>query len=143
MARMADPELQLLAAIIDEWVRDAPGIHEVYLFGSRVRGDHRPDSDVDIRLFIDEWQPDVRTVDWWTHQNGTDFAELKSRLPGPLAIHRENADAPDEAIREGRKNPKLRIGKVVCVCTPPSPPPNSSTPCGQVIGAGAAQTRPN
>lgn len=118
---MVGAELQSLAAIIDEWVRDILGIHEVYLFGSRVRGDHRPDSDVDLRLLVAEWKPDDQTVDWWTNQNETHFAELKSKLPGPLAIHCESSDAADAAIREGKKKPMLRIGKVVCVWTPPKP----------------------
>jgi Polymerase beta, Nucleotidyltransferase len=32
----------------------APSISAVYLFGSRVRGDHR-NSDVDVHPFFDEW----------------------------------------------------------------------------------------
>jgi hypothetical protein len=42
-------ELEALAEILAEWIDSAPAIPTVYLFGSRVRGDHRPDSDVDIR----------------------------------------------------------------------------------------------
>jgi hypothetical protein len=34
----------------------APGVPAVYLFDSRVRGDHRPNSDVDVRLFLHEWK---------------------------------------------------------------------------------------
>jgi predicted nucleotidyltransferase len=39
-----------LAEILAEWINPAPGIPAVYLFGSGVRGDHRPNSDVDVRL---------------------------------------------------------------------------------------------
>jgi predicted nucleotidyltransferase len=89
-----------------------------YLFGSRVRGDHRPDSDVDIRIFVEEWRPDTAAFEWWTEQNTSDFAELKAKLPGPLAIHRDTPDLADPAIRAGAKQPVLTVGKVVCVRTP-------------------------
>jgi RimJ/RimL family protein N-acetyltransferase len=34
----------------------------VFLFGSRVRGDHRPDIDVDFAVFLDEWGSDNATL---------------------------------------------------------------------------------
>jgi hypothetical protein len=115
-----DTELQALARILADWIEPAPNIPAVYLFGSRVRGDHRPDSDVDVRLFLSEWR-NLTTVDmeWWGEQNETDFAALKSRLPGPLAIHREQTDEADLAIFAGRKSPVLVVGRIICVSTPP------------------------
>src|ERR1700690_718740 len=111
-----NPVLASLANILADWLEPAPNIPAVYLFGSRVRGDHRPDSDVDVRLFINEWR-DVKPVDmdWWVKENETDFADLKRRLPGPLEIHREQWDDADQAIHQGRKNPVLVVRRVVCV----------------------------
>ena len=94
--------LAAVAEIIARWLDDAPGVPAAYLFGSRVRGDHRPDSDIDLRIYINEWNLDGETMRWWMHQNETDFAELKAQLPGPLAIHRETWDAADAAIKAGR-----------------------------------------
>jgi predicted nucleotidyltransferase len=60
-------QIEHLAQILDDWVAPTPTIPSVYLFGSRVRGDHRPDSDVDVRLFLDEWRAlDVASVRWWS-----------------------------------------------------------------------------
>jgi hypothetical protein len=113
-------ELSDLAEVLADWIKPAPGVPAVYLFGSRVRGDHRPDSDVDVRLFLNEWKDVCRaTMAWWGEQNETDFADLKSRLPGPLAIHREAWDDADVAIRKGKASPVLVFGRVVCVWTPP------------------------
>src|SRR5467141_1036155 len=39
-----------LAEVLAGWIGPAPAVPAVYLFGSRVRGDRRPDSDVDVRL---------------------------------------------------------------------------------------------
>jgi predicted nucleotidyltransferase len=112
-------DLQTLAETLAQWIDAAPGVPAIYLFGSRVRGDHRLNSDVDVRVFLNEWKvSDGVTIDWWTKQNETDFAELKPKLPGSLHIHRETTDAADENIRKGMKNPVLTVGKAVCVWTP-------------------------
>ena len=115
-----DEELKALAAILDNWIAPAPAVPSVYLFGSRVRGDHRPDSDVDVRLFLNDWKDACpATMQWWNEQNETNFAGVKARLPGPLSIHRDSPDNADAAIREGAKNPVMTVGRVVCVWTPP------------------------
>jgi predicted nucleotidyltransferase len=102
-------ELAALAEIL-------AGIPAVYLFGSRVRGDHRTDSDVDVRVYTNEWDG-AETLRWWQTQNETDFAELKSRLPGVLSLHREAQDDADKN-RAGIKNPVLLVRRAVCVWTP-------------------------
>jgi predicted nucleotidyltransferase len=111
-------ELRALAETIAKWCEPAIGLNEVYLFGSRVRGDHRPDSDVDLRIFMEDWRPASVALQWWMEQNDSDFEELKARLPGPLAIHRDTPDLADAAIKAGAKQPVLKVGKVVCVITP-------------------------
>lgn len=115
-----NPDLAALACVLADWIEPAPNIPAVYLFGSRVRGDHRPDSDVDVRLFLNEWDKvDARDMTWWQEQNKTDFAALKRRLPGRLSLHIERSDHADAAILAGRKNPVMVCRRVVCVFTPP------------------------
>ena len=88
-------------------------------------GEHQPESDLDLRIFVEELGTDAQTIEWWMQQNQTDFADLKSQLlPVPLAIHRDSPEKGDdciEAVRAQRTSPKLKIGKVVCVWTPPKP----------------------
>jgi hypothetical protein len=108
-----------LVDVLADWIEPAPNIAAIYLFGSRVRGDHRSDSDVDVRLFLDEWgNIDGRDKEWWLNQNEADFEVLKAKLPGPLAIHREASDDADAAIFAGRKTPLLTYRRLVCVITP-------------------------
>ena len=90
--------------------------------GNAVR--NRPDSDLDLRIFPEEFGHDRQTTMWWTRQNETCFAELKSQLSGRLEIHRDSPEKGDEyieAVRAGKASPTLKIGKVVCVWTPPKP----------------------
>ena len=118
-AARAATDLQALTSTVAKWVDEVPGVPAVYLFGSRVRGDHRPDSDVDIRVYLRDWVTDNATAIWWLQQNQDDFSELKAQLPGPLSIHREARDAADEAIKARMDNPVLKVRKAVCVWTPP------------------------
>jgi predicted nucleotidyltransferase len=118
---VVNDELRRLVRTLANWIEPAPSIPAVYLFGSRVRGDHRPNSDVDIRVFFSEWGGviDVRDMNWWQNQNATDFVELKRLLPGPLALHCDSSDNADTAILAGRKSPVFVCRRVVCVFTPP------------------------
>jgi len=56
---------------------------------------------------------------WLGEQNETDFADVKSRLPGRLAIQIKQSDEADAAIRRGTVSPVLVVGWVVCVWTHP------------------------
>jgi predicted nucleotidyltransferase len=55
--------LEELAERIADWASAAPSL-TVFVYGSRVRGDHRPDSDVDVHF---KWSNSVRRpeVEWW------------------------------------------------------------------------------
>jgi predicted nucleotidyltransferase len=116
-------DLRPLAETLAEWADAAPDVPAVYLFGSRVRGDHRADSDVDVRLHLGSWKYDPLgvTAKWWLLQILTNFAGLKVRLPGPLHLHREREDDVDPAIRVGEARPVLVVRKAICVWTPPKP----------------------
>jgi predicted nucleotidyltransferase len=81
-------EVKQLARAFADWAADKSVT--VFLFGSRVRGDHRPDSDVDV--FVQFGAMTEGTAVWWTEQNSEDFAEsgsmATSRLP-PSQLERE------------------------------------------------------
>jgi predicted nucleotidyltransferase len=114
-------ELRALAEILADWVEQAPGV-TAYVFGSRVRGDHHSGSDVDVRLFPDEWDYSSQAIlRWLESQEASQYAGVKARLPGPLKINRETEhDLADPYVREGRKYPVLVVRKAVCVWTPPT-----------------------
>jgi len=116
-------DLRILAETLAEWADAAPEVPAVYLFGSRVRGDHRADSDVDVRLHLGAWKYDPIgvTAKWWLLQILTNFAGLRVRLPGPLHLHRGREDDADPAIRVGEARPVLVVRKAICVWTPPKP----------------------
>lgn len=46
-------ELPEIQKILLTWALGQPLINRLWLFGSRVRGEHRPDSDVDVAIELD------------------------------------------------------------------------------------------
>ena len=109
-------ELKDLARLLADWAAPAPGV-TVYLFGSRVRGDHGPTSDVDVCF---QWRDRVGDGDvrWWTINNEEDFAAIKPKLPGPLKIL-EQADAWYQRVVAADVVHQDR--NVRCVWLPPKP----------------------
>lgn len=77
-------KISLLIDVLAGWAVDLPLIKCVYLYGSRVRGDVRADSDIDIAIELD-LQPlsdgDADPVAAWNQVIGTWQDELESLIP--------------------------------------------------------------
>lgn len=107
-------ELKDLASVLADWA--APGV-TVYLFGSRVRGGHKPTSDVDVCF---KWRDRLSDGDarWWEANNREKFAAIKPKLPGPLKIL-EQADPWCQRVVAAKVVHQDR--NVRCVWLPPKP----------------------
>jgi predicted nucleotidyltransferase len=108
--------LERLAKIIAEWAETLP-IKRAYIFGSQVRGDNAPGSDLDVAIEFNPTPSDEEMRNW-EHQNETDFACLKGALGIPFSLHADHTDAAWPAIRYGAQTPVPSIGKAYCVITP-------------------------
>ncbi|BBF94417.1 nucleotidyltransferase domain-containing protein [Blastochloris tepida] len=60
-----DPELLIWFPRIAEWARSVPQIKEVWVFGSRARGNHRPDSDLDVAVVMADGDEGQRLGNWF------------------------------------------------------------------------------
>lgn len=81
-------DLSQIGAAVAKWARSKPIVMRVYLFGSRVRGDHRPDSDLDIAV---ELVPDLDEsggLATWMHEKKEWIEELKALIPLKLQLER-------------------------------------------------------
>lgn len=113
----ANEDLKALARSFAEWA-NGHDCFQIYLFGSRVRGDHRPDSDVDI---VVKWsQPSDEFTDWWTQQNADGFREIDDLLPGKLHIQRKTEPLWQQVVAAAGM-PVFAEGNVFCVWLPPKP----------------------
>ncbi|WP_299508577.1 nucleotidyltransferase domain-containing protein [uncultured Roseobacter sp.] len=115
MILTVDPELKALSKILADWCAGHETV-KVYLFGSRVLGDHRADSDVDV---VVRWgEVDDGFVRFWVGENEDEFACINSALPGPLRIL-ENNDPLADTIVAKSECPVYQDRNVVCVWMPP------------------------
>ena len=117
-------DVRELARILADWADGGPGFRPIYLFGSRVRGDHHPGSDLDVRMFPENYDGDDPSSEWWDRENASDFAGLKSLLPGPLDLHCDATDDADAAIRSAASHLVYVDRGIVCVWTPPKSRPD-------------------
>jgi len=113
--RINAPDLPRLAATLADWSTGTTFI--IYLFGSRVRGDHRPDSDVDVVIPIPNLPTDF-DMEWWARNNRDLFAAIDARLPGKLHILEKDEPLVTK-ILEAARNPTYRDRNVISVWLPP------------------------
>jgi predicted nucleotidyltransferase len=87
MSNTVSPELIGLAEILADWAAPATGT-VIYLYGSRVRGDHKADSDVDI---VVQWpNPNFADTEWWTKNDNESFATINTKLGCRLEVLEHN-----------------------------------------------------
>jgi len=112
MSAEVTDELKRLALILADWAAPAPHT-TIYLYGSRVRGDHRPNSDVDIHVHFGS--PAKDDVEWWQANNNEEFKTINARLPGRLEVLEQG----DPLAFDIRLAKRVHVDRnVVCVWRP-------------------------
>jgi predicted nucleotidyltransferase len=112
-------DLHKAAETLATWA-DMQPLKTVYVYGSRVRGDAKSDSDLDVAYdFLSGADITHEAMEEWARQHGTDFAALKEALGVGLQFLDYNDKAMLQRIRLAAKTPVLKVRKVVCVILPP------------------------
>ena len=84
--------------VLREALVDVPGIEGAFVYGSTIRGDTRPESDIDLFLIVEEGQP--------SKERQRQLSETEFLLGKPLDVVEYNAGVAQERARAG--NPFLR-----------------------------------
>ena len=82
--------IEQLKKIVGEWAASEPLIKKAYLFGSRVRGDHRDDSDLDVAVEIGKKPGDESLLATWIFEK-CGLEERLSKLV-PLKVQLEHLE---------------------------------------------------
>lgn len=109
----ASEQVRKLATIIADWSAPAPDF-TFYVFGSRVRGDHRADSDIDLYCKLPV-NPDPKSTLWWTSENCGNFSSLQQALPGPIKWLERHSSVCTQ-VEQGKVVHRER--NVVCIWLP-------------------------
>ena len=102
MAETDDPVLTRFRAALDAAYGDR--IERVVLFGSRARGDARPDSDYDVAIFLKDFRTFGREIEPLAAIETEilfDTGALISALPMPEGSYDERTGLMHEMRREG------------------------------------------
>lgn len=114
-------EVAALLKAIDSWAARRPWLLHVVVFGSRVRGGYRPDSDLDVFVRTD---PDFSwygiECDWQTATLNA-FDDLGRQHGFSVNTCFENDQRTTEWLRLGTPLVKLATGKLRFILTQPRP----------------------
>ena len=97
-------------AAIDIWAGAKPLIQRVYVFGSRVRGDTRLTSDLDVAIELDPTavtdtcdRDDAHAVVWTLEADGWQ-SELRALLLLPVDLQHHRGQATPDIVAELRRS---------------------------------------
>jgi predicted nucleotidyltransferase len=86
--------------------RYGPRLRAVYVYGSRARGDHRPDSDLDAAVVLD------RVDDYWSEVDGVFDAAYRAFLDTDgVLVHA--LPFPEDALRDPDRHVDGHLAKAV------------------------------
>jgi predicted nucleotidyltransferase len=75
-------EFDDMAAAVAKWAGTQPLVRKAYLFGSRVRGTHRPDSDLDVAVEVFTLPGDSSPFTTWAGE----AQRLKTSIAGVVPV---------------------------------------------------------
>jgi uncharacterized protein len=99
-------EIQQIQDAIAAWAGQKPLIKRIFIFGSRVRGDHHNDSDLDVAIELDpaEYQCSDESggLATWMFETDEWKGEIQALIPYEIHLHQFSGDQTP-TIRDGLK----------------------------------------
>ncbi len=101
-------ELEDWCSKLAEWATAKPQIDEVWIFGSRARGDHRPDSDLDVALIMTPGLLGTRYGNW-AFLSDDWKEELSGLLPVTVDLDVGDPDISTKIVGPAVKKEGVRV----------------------------------
>lgn len=120
---MTDSERKLVCRVLAEWAHTHPEISRAIVYGSRARGDNRPDSDLDVAVELDGGSQDESLLAIWITSAGQWRDELQPRLSWSLDLQWHDLAGETPTV-----SGKLERGHFVAYTRATTATPESSNP---------------
>lgn len=95
------PERARIESQLEQWARTHPEITRLIVYGSRARGDYRPDSDLDLAVELEAAGWDENPFTTWTASAESWRRELAPLLPWPLQLEWHDPNGETEVVAGG------------------------------------------
>lgn len=128
MEKSISPEAFRVLGEVAAWIEQFDCIERIFLFGSVVRGDAHPNSDIDLLVefrgkslseiaeYVDSYCSFQGTCDCWAKSTGL---ILGRTIHVHDAVFGDPPDAARPAVFAAAENPLMKIGKAWAVWTQP------------------------
>lgn len=104
-------ELRKIARVVSTWAHRKPLVKRVFLFGSRVRGDHAPESDIDIAVELDSEEftgtDESGGLATWIFEVQVWRKELRQLIPLEVQLERYHPDETPTIVKALAKSSQL------------------------------------
>jgi predicted nucleotidyltransferase len=104
------PERKMVVRALQKWADKYPVIIRVLVYGSRARGEQRPDSDIDIAVELKSNREDETPFVIWMHEASVWREELQPLVPWRLHLEWHDLDGSTPHVAE-----KIRKGFYLAV----------------------------
>jgi hypothetical protein len=118
-------DVQKLVRIVGHWAAERPLLHEVSLFGQRLRPNHNGTHPVELAVRFDDARLNDGFDDW-IEELRTNFAALSRALGEPVTVVTPDMRTAWWPIVHGSELPALAAGKVRIITAPAVPIANSA-----------------
>jgi predicted nucleotidyltransferase len=130
MEKLISAEARTILGVVSAWVEQFECIERMFLFGSVVRGDARPDSDIDLLVqfrgksvsemteYLDSYCAFQNACDSWAKSAGS---ILGRTIHVHDAVFVDPPDAAAPVVFAAAETALMKIGKAWAVWTQPTP----------------------
>ena len=78
--------IEEIKKVVKDWATSQPLVKKAYLFGSRVRGDFKPDSDLDVAVELHLGADDGNILSTWMFEEDEIKGNLQDLIPFKLQL---------------------------------------------------------
>jgi predicted nucleotidyltransferase len=94
-------EIEQLRALVAQWAASQPIVTCAHIYGSRVRGSHREDSDLDVAIEIAPLPGDSSALATWISEASHLAGSLARLLPVPIDLEWYGGEFETPTVHRG------------------------------------------